>query len=89
MDPGPRVPGQNWAYSNFGYCVLGRVIEKITSKPYDEYVQQSVLNPCGITTMQLAGNTQADRRADEVVYYGQGEQDPYGMPVTRMDAFGG
>jgi CubicO group peptidase (beta-lactamase class C family) len=23
-------PGQNWAYSNFGYCVLGRVIEQVT-----------------------------------------------------------
>ncbi|MGH3873759.1 MAG: serine hydrolase [Pseudonocardiaceae bacterium] len=87
--PLDNVPGQNWVYSNFGYCVLGRVIEKMTSKPYGEYVQQSVLNPCRITTMQLAGNTQADRRADEVGYYGQGGQDPYGMPVTRMDANGG
>ena len=28
-------PGQHWAYSNFGYCVLGRVIEQVTGQPYE------------------------------------------------------
>src|ERR1700677_180664 len=27
-------PGQNWAFSNFGYCVLGRIIEQVTGQPY-------------------------------------------------------
>jgi CubicO group peptidase (beta-lactamase class C family) len=85
----PNVPGQSWSYLNFGYCVLGRVIEKVTGKSYSAYVQENVLKPSGITTMQLAGNTQADRRAGEVVYYGQGGEDPYGWQVNRMDAHGG
>ena len=28
-------PGYRYAYSNFGYCLLGRVIEKITNQKYD------------------------------------------------------
>ena len=28
-------PGEHYAYSNFGYCILGRVIEKLTGVAYD------------------------------------------------------
>ncbi|HET9255511.1 MAG TPA: serine hydrolase [Pseudonocardiaceae bacterium] len=83
-------PGNSWDYSNFGYCVLGRVIEKVTGKPYHTSVRERVLEPCGITGMTLAGNTLADRQPREVVYYGQnGDGDPYSMQVTRMDSHGG
>jgi N-acyl-D-amino-acid deacylase len=36
-------PATRYAYSNLGYCVLGRVIEKITGLAYDKYVQEQVL----------------------------------------------
>ena len=32
-------PGYHYAYSNFGYCFLGRVIEKITNQKYDQYIK--------------------------------------------------
>jgi CubicO group peptidase (beta-lactamase class C family) len=84
-------PGTHYAYSNFGYCILGRVVEKITGKPYAEFVQRNVLAKCGINDMRLAGNTQADRASGEVVYYGQrgSGTNPYNMNVTRMDSHGG
>ena len=50
-----NAPGEKYAYSNFGYCVLGRVIEKLTQQPYDRYVQGKVLGPCGIREMRIAG----------------------------------
>ena len=82
-------PGQHWAYSNFGYCVLGRVIEKITGKPYQSYVQQAVLAPCGITDMQIGGNTLKERAANEVEYLGQFGEKPYDMNIRRMDSDNG
>jgi CubicO group peptidase (beta-lactamase class C family) len=84
-------PGTHYAYSNFGYCILGRVIEKITGQPYPQFVQQNVLAKCGIADMQIAGNTLAQRAADEVAYYGQKDAgtDPYSLNVTRMDSHGG
>ena len=82
-------PGQHWAYSNFGYCVLGRVIEQVTGQPYDTYVQANILAPCGITDMRIAGNTLHQRAPNEVVYYGQYNENPYNMNVTRMDSHGG
>ena len=72
--PLTSLPGQHYAYSNFGYCILGRVIEKVTGMRYDKAVRDLVLG---------------DRAEREVVYYGQGGEDPYGMKVRRMDSHGG
>jgi CubicO group peptidase (beta-lactamase class C family) len=82
-------PGEHFAYSNFGYCILGRVIEKLTGRKYDDYVRETILKPCGATGMVIGGNTMAERLPGEVVYYGAGRQDPYGMNVRRMDSHGG
>jgi CubicO group peptidase (beta-lactamase class C family) len=79
-------PGTHWAFSNFGYCVLGRVIEQVTGQPYASFVQANILAPCGISTMQIAANKESQRAPDEVVYYGQYSEDPYKINITRMDS---
>ena len=84
-----HVPGSTFAYSNFGYCILGRVIEKITGMKYVDAVKSLILEPIGITDMTIAGNTLADRLPGEVKYYGQSSDDPYAYNVTRMDSHGG
>jgi CubicO group peptidase (beta-lactamase class C family) len=81
-------PGETFAYSNFGYCLLGRVIEKVSGRPYADYVRQEILAPCGITGMRIAGNTAKERAPDEVTYLGQ-DENPYNMNVARMDSHGG
>jgi CubicO group peptidase (beta-lactamase class C family) len=87
--PLTNPPGTHWAYSNFGYCVLGRVIEQVTGQPYAAYVQANILAPCGISTMQIAANKESQRAPNEVVYYGQYDEDPYKINITRMDSHGG
>ena len=86
--PLDHPPGENYAYSNFGYCVLGRVIEKLTGQPYADHVRAEVLNRCDITDMTIAGNTLDQRQPGEVRYFGQNDN-PYGMNVRRMDSHGG
>ena len=85
-----RDPGQSYDYSNFGYCLLGRVIEAVTGQTYDEAVKQYLLTPSGISRMNVARPVSSDRWEQEVLYY-QKESDPYGpsMNVHRMDAHGG
>ncbi|MCE5173495.1 serine hydrolase [Paenibacillus profundus] len=83
------VPGQTFDYLNFGYCVLGRVIERVSGASYADYVRQHVLAPCGISDMHIAGDTLADRRSNEAVYYTQSGWNPYAIRVSRMDAHGG
>jgi CubicO group peptidase (beta-lactamase class C family) len=82
--PLDHPPGTTPAYSNFGYCVLGRVIEKLTRQPYADYVRGQILNRCGVTEMTIAGNTLEQRQSGEVKYYAQGGENPYGMNVRRI-----
>jgi N-acyl-D-amino-acid deacylase len=99
------APGTAYAYSNFGYCVLGRVIEAVSRKPYHEFVSERILAPLGIRDMRLGKNLLKDRARGEVKYYDSrrrtgraicgpriGEQAPlpYGVEcIESMDANGG
>ncbi|MGV3541269.1 MAG: serine hydrolase domain-containing protein [Rufibacter sp.] len=84
-----NAPGTAYAYSNFGYSILGRVIEKVSGKTYEEYVKTTILQPMGIKNMQIGGNTLNDRKTNEVKYYGQQGGNPYAYQIGRMDAHGG
>ena len=81
-------PGSTYYYLNFGYFLLGRVIEKITGVTFESYVKTNILQPCSITEMRIGGNTLNDRFPKEVKYY-QSESSPYSINVTRADACGG
>ncbi|MEX0859092.1 MAG: serine hydrolase domain-containing protein [Balneolaceae bacterium] len=82
-------PGVESAYLNFGYVVLGRVIEKVSGMNYDDYIKQEILAPIGITTMEVGRNSIAERYPNEVIYYPSENYNPYNLNVSRMDAAGG
>ncbi len=85
--PLTHPPGNSYAYSNFGYCLLGRVIEAKTNQRYETYVRGDILSPCGVTMMHL-GAKQPGR--NEVQYYDEnGKVVTYPMEIRRMDAHGG
>lgn len=84
-----KTPGAEYHYSNFGFCVLGRVIEKLSGQSYQNYVKDKILSPSGISGMEIAGDTLAQIKPNEVKYYGQNGEDPYNMKVARMDSHGG
>jgi N-acyl-D-amino-acid deacylase len=62
-------PGAQSAYSNFGFNVLGRVIERVSGQPYERFVFDTVLAPAGITGMAIGGTTLEERLPSEVRYY--------------------
>lgn len=87
-----HAPGEQYAYSNFGYCLLGRVIERKARLPYAQAVMRDVLGPCGISkqAMQIGGCSADERLQNEVSYVGQ-DENAYAttMNVRRMDSHGG
>ncbi len=44
-EPLQFTPGERFEYSNSGYTLLGYIIETITDKPYEEVLQDKILNP--------------------------------------------
>jgi CubicO group peptidase (beta-lactamase class C family) len=95
-------PGKAYAYSNFGYCVLGRVIEQAAGSSYDRQLKQSVLGPMGIRRMRIGealrsieGETRyytvKDSKAESVFPEVPGRvPTPYGsFSMQVMDAHGG
>ena len=62
-------PLTRYAYSNFGYSILGRVIEKVTGQPYEQYVRESILKPLGIERPRIGGSLESERVEGEVKYY--------------------
>lgn len=40
--------GERFMYYNSGYAVLGRVVEAVDGRPYEEYVEEEILQPLGM-----------------------------------------
>jgi CubicO group peptidase (beta-lactamase class C family) len=62
-------PGTRHSYSNFGYNVLGRIIEKITGQSYETHVLSEVLTPLGIRRMRLGASLKEQRARGEGTYH--------------------
>ena len=62
-------PGERYAYSNFGYCLLGRVIEEVSGQTYEDYIQQTICKPLHMNETQLGKTLLEDRSEKEVKYH--------------------
>lgn len=102
--PTDFAPGERYAYSNFGYNILGRIIEQAAGQPYEQYVQEHVLQPVGAKSALLGKTLLKNRAPGEVLYYDadrtgpsvfaenlkQTVPTPYGIwCLESMDAHGG
>ena len=96
-------PGEKYAYSNYGYCLLGRIVEQLSGQTYEEFVREEVLRPMRIRSMRIGATRLAGRAEGEVRYFASGEgrsvfaddlnqavPHPYGAwYLEAMDAHGG
>jgi CubicO group peptidase (beta-lactamase class C family) len=64
-------PGSLHCYSNFGYALLGLIIEKKTGSDYEEYVTSQILQPLGINDMMIGKSKRKGLYQNEVRYYTQ------------------
>lgn len=95
------APGEGFAYSNVGYCVLGRIVEAVTGADYERHVAADVLDAAGVSRMQVGATRRSNLADGEVRYYGHRTVDsvfpdagevasPYGATsLEANDANGG
>ena len=70
------TPGTSTAYSNIGYGILSRVIEKVSGQDYESYIRKEILLPAGCFDMHLGKNLYEDKFPNEVKYYEVSNAEP-------------
>lgn len=68
-------PGKSRQYNNFGYMLLGMIIEKVTGQDYEKWINKEILEPADCRDMHLAFTYYKDKYPNEVRYYMQ-DNDP-------------
>lgn len=43
-------PGRSWSYNNSGFVLLGAIIEKVSGKTYEQFVDERIFKPLGMTS---------------------------------------
>ena len=62
------TPGVSNYYSNFGYQILGRVVEKASGKSYINYLKEDMFGPFGITNIIQSRSRPRDLDPWEIWY---------------------
>ena len=79
QQPLDQNPGAAYHYSNFGFLLAGRVIEKVSGKTYRDCVRDLVLEPQGITHARVGRTLDGQNAPEEVRYY-----DIYSRSMTSI-----
>ncbi|WP_345236459.1 serine hydrolase [Hymenobacter saemangeumensis] len=83
------APGTRFAYSNVGYLVLGKVLEAVTHRPYEDWVREHVLLPSGILEARLGRSLPAQRGERESSYDSRYQMPSAFAPARRVPAADG
>jgi D-alanyl-D-alanine carboxypeptidase len=83
--PPVAPPGAKWSYSNYGYNLLGRVVELVTGEDLSTALQQRIAEPLGLrrTLLPLSGSGLS---APFTRGYGTGSVGPTAAPTVADDA---
>lgn len=76
------TPGTKYAYSNVGYCILGRIVERASGVTFNTFLRERIFAPIGVTRLRPGKTIEA--APGEVRYY-----DYPGAPLlAAMEGFG-
>ncbi|MDP3590503.1 serine hydrolase [Phenylobacterium sp.] len=84
-------PGATFAYSDYGFILLGRIIEVVSGRSYDDYVAVKILTPAGMhrTGALPEAVTVPDRTTDYVMIGDRYEPTSGTLPYRGTSAGGG
>ncbi|EAY25625.1 beta-lactamase [Microscilla marina ATCC 23134] len=68
-----RIPGSKFEYSNFGFILLGRVVENVMREPYTSYVYKNIFMPLGMNTAHFGISPPHIKALRSISYYQSGK----------------
>ena len=89
---GPQFePGSRWGYSNYGFLLLGVLIEKVSGQSYYDYVRDHIYKPAGMTATasEPEDQTVADRSVGYTRFTGSLKPNTDTLPYRGTSAGGG
>lgn len=93
-------PGTRYSYSNFGYAILGEIIERKSGMDYQDYVVMNIFKPLDIHDMHIGKSYYHEKYPNEVRYHssvgamttydmgGSGERVPIYYGGNNMELLG-
>jgi len=69
-------PGARWSYSNTGYMILGRVVEKVSGLPFGEFLRKRIFEPAGMGHASLDPTDSNPDRASGYLPFALGAPEP-------------
>ncbi len=54
-------PGTNWSYSNSGYVLAAKIVEKISGMPFNDFLQKRIFQPLLMTETSLGSSEYAPK----------------------------
>jgi CubicO group peptidase (beta-lactamase class C family) len=69
-------PGARWSYSNTGYVLLGRVVEKVSGKPFGRFLKERVIDPIGMKHSAVEPGSDVGSRARGYTAFALGPLEP-------------
>lgn len=51
------APGERYLYNNSGYVLLGAIIEKVSGKSYETYIDENIFKPLGMNSSYYGSST--------------------------------
>ena len=86
-----QEPGTSFRYSNYGYILLGLIIEKASGMSYYDYVREKIFAPAGMTATDSLPETESVPRRSVGYMRGDGQWKPNAdtLPWRGTSAGGG
>ncbi len=52
-EPAVFAPGEQWEYSNTGYCLLAQIVEEVSGVPFEDFMRDNLFEPAGMHATRI------------------------------------
>lgn len=81
-------PGEVSAYSNYGAALAGYIVQRVSGQPFDDYIEQHILQPLGMQHATFRQPLPASLAPDMAKSYAKASEPPRAFELVNAAAAG-